>query len=410
MESCESYEWNENTYYASGSYTQSFLSASGCDSVVTLHLSIFPVPEPIISGNSELCDGEYATLTASGGHSYLWSTGETDSNLSVSETGTYMVTVTDMQNCSATTNFTVTVHPLPTVTISGESIFCAGESSTLTASGAETYEWSTSDDTESIIVSESGSYTVIGTDEHGCTNTATQVITVQTPVNESIDITLCENELPYHYVNGDIDTIFQVNTPSLSSFPFILTTAYGCDSIVELTITITSINTDIAPPPIESTTIMNEITALQEDAEYQWLNCDNNTLIDGANEQSFHPDVSGHYACILTIGDCVDTTLCEEVIVETGIIGYSESSLTVYPNPTDGTATIQLSSKISTMDPEIKVYDVEGRLLQVINVSHTGNKSLQAVKIDLSHYATGIYLVKLENGGEVIAVCKVVKQ
>ena len=86
-------------------------------------------------------------------------------------------------------------------------------------------------------------------------------------------------------------------------------------------------------------------------------------------------------------------------------------------------------------DGEIQVFDVYGRMLQVVGISDAcisdacisdacisdarisdarisdaRGASLLTAEIDLSRYATGIYLVKLVNGGKVVAVRKVVKQ
>ena len=57
---------------------------------------------------------------------------------------------------------------------------------------------------------------------------------------------------------------------------------------------------------------------------------------------------------------------------------------------------------------EIQVFDMYGRLLQTVETRH--GTSLQTTQIDLSHYATGIYLVRWVNGGKVMAVRKVVKR
>ena len=64
---------------------------------------------------------------------------------------------------------------------------------------------------------------------------------------------------------------------------------------------------------------------------------------------------------------------------------------------------------------EIQVLDVYGRLLNVVGmsdgpISDARSASLQAVQIDLSGYATGLYLVRLVNGGKVMTVRKVVKE
>lgn len=69
----------------------------------------------------------------------------------------------------------------PTVAISGITTICSGSSTTLTASGANTYLWSNGLGTStSINVSPTNSttYTVTGTDSNNCTNTANINITV----------------------------------------------------------------------------------------------------------------------------------------------------------------------------------------------------------------------------------------
>ena len=54
--------------------------------------------------------------------------------------------------------------------------------------------------------------------------------------------------------------------------------------------------------------------------------------------------------------------------------------------------------------------DVYGRALDAVDISDARSASVQAVQIDLSRYATGIYLVRWVNGGKVMAVRKVVKE
>nr|MCR4737768.1 choice-of-anchor J domain-containing protein [Bacteroidales bacterium] len=58
------------------------------------------------------------------------------------------------------------------------------------------------------------------------------------PVYNSLNLSICENELPYHYVNGQIDTTFSLETPSLSTLNFKLSTIHGCDSTVILRLTV----------------------------------------------------------------------------------------------------------------------------------------------------------------------------
>lgn len=59
---------------------------------------------------------------------------------------------------------------------------------------------------------------------------------------------------------------------------------------------------------------------------------------------------------------------------------------------------------------EIQVLDVYGRLLDAVDISDARGASVQTVQIDLSQYTPGVYLVRVVNGGKVVAVRKVVKR
>ena len=156
-------------------------------------------------------------------------------------------------------------------------------------------------------------------------------------LNDTVEITLCEHDLPYHYVNGDIDTTFEVGTPTsqLLTFNFQLLTSHGCDSTFTLTLTL--------------------------------LPCDTNS-----------------------------------------IPVYADGLLTLYPNPTTGMVNVQCTMNNGQLGAgEIHVLDVYGRLLNTVETCH--GASLQTIEIDLSHYATGVYFIRLVKNGKVMAVRKVVR-
>ena len=138
------------------------------------------------------CANTSATLDASGSTtqgaiSYLWSTTETTSSISVASPGTYTVTITDADNgCTDTQSQTITQDALtPTASINPSitELTCANTSATLDASGSTTqgaisYLWSTTETTSSIAVATPGTYTVTITDaDNGCTDTQSQTIT-----------------------------------------------------------------------------------------------------------------------------------------------------------------------------------------------------------------------------------------
>jgi len=136
-----------------------------------------------------ICAGSSVTLTATGATTYTWSP-STGLNTTVGSVVTatplvstkYYVTGTG-NNCTAVDSIIVTVNQLPVASITGDSIICTGESTTLNASGGIGYLWNTSETNPSISVSPTvtTTYTVTITNAGGCTGTATKVITVNLP-------------------------------------------------------------------------------------------------------------------------------------------------------------------------------------------------------------------------------------
>ena len=165
-----------------GSYVITYTDTDG--ETATDTISINALPTIVISAsNSSICNGESTTLTASGGSSYVWSNGENTPAITVSPTSTttFTVTGTDSNGCTNTASQSITVNALPTVEISGTLTYCAGATTTLTATtGLSSYLWSTGATTESIAVT-AGSYTVTGTDSNGCSATSSPVTVTEQP-------------------------------------------------------------------------------------------------------------------------------------------------------------------------------------------------------------------------------------
>ncbi len=144
--------------------------------------------EPVTtSGPTTICAGDAVTLLAPDGFSYDWSNGASEQNITVSEAGTYSVNMEDAGGCLSVSDFVVVsviTDETPSVTLQGEETFCEGGSVTLTSSVAAGYEWSNSEESQSIIVSETGEYTVT---VEGVCGLAT---------SETITITSLESALP----------------------------------------------------------------------------------------------------------------------------------------------------------------------------------------------------------------------
>jgi hypothetical protein len=135
---------------------------------------------PSISGSLSVCQGSSSTLSAPAGFTYLWSNGATTQTINVTAAGSYTVTITDGLGCSNSSTVAVAVNTRPTVTVSGTATVCAGQSVTLTAVGGATYLWNTGVTTNTLTVTPSANttYSVIGTNVAGCSDTATFSVAV----------------------------------------------------------------------------------------------------------------------------------------------------------------------------------------------------------------------------------------
>ncbi|NOQ74083.1 MAG: T9SS type A sorting domain-containing protein [Crocinitomix sp.] len=184
-------------------YTATSDAETDCATSIDILVNELPIVNAG-SGDENYCDGETVVLAA-GGNADVWNWDPTDLEPGIG-THTYTLTGTDSETgCEATDEVTITVHALPSVSASAdEDEICLGNSVVLTGGGADTYVWDPADveDGESYTPALAGTYTftVIGTDEFGCTDEAT----VSVAVNAEISITYVVTE-EMIFEDGEID-------------------------------------------------------------------------------------------------------------------------------------------------------------------------------------------------------------
>lgn len=170
----------------SGNYNLT-VTVNGCTSnASTLNVAINPTPsQPTItaSGSLSICNGQNVILTSSAASSYLWSNGATTQSINVSAGGSFTVQVFNVEGCSSVlsipTVVTVSANPAqPTITASGPTTFCNGNSVTLTSSVGNSYLWSNGATTQSITTSLAGTYFVTVSNSQGCNSIASNPVTV----------------------------------------------------------------------------------------------------------------------------------------------------------------------------------------------------------------------------------------
>lgn len=169
-----------------GTYTVTVISSTSCTASATVTVAVTPAPE-LEPQNASFCPGGSVTLSASGGVTYSWSTGETTSSITVTKGGTYTVTIRNQDGCKASASFVVTEKPKPTVNPTSNSPVCLGDAINLSASGGGTYLWAGPANFTSTLsapiranatTSMQGVYSVYVTGVNSCTNSATISVSV----------------------------------------------------------------------------------------------------------------------------------------------------------------------------------------------------------------------------------------
>jgi hypothetical protein len=168
-------------------------SSVGCISTASITIGINTTPSvTAISSSTVICSGSTATLSGSGATTYTWNPGLlTGNSIAISPTASTIYTVSGGNACgisSSTINLGVNANPVVNA-VTSASIICAGQTSTLTASGASTYTWNTSSNSAAINVTPTTTtnYTVTGTNSNGCLNSTviTQSVTICTGITNN---------------------------------------------------------------------------------------------------------------------------------------------------------------------------------------------------------------------------------
>jgi hypothetical protein len=172
--------------------------------------------------------------------------------------------------------------------------------------------------------------------------------------------------------------------------------ANGCDSVVTLNLTISSVS------DITTSTSGVTVSANNPGATYQWLDCDNSyAIISGETNQSYTATSNGNYAVELTENGCVDTTSCVGITTVGIIENNFGNELTVYPNPTNGAFSIDLGYNHNSI--LVKMTDLNGNL---IKSKEYNNTNLLNLRIDEPN---GVYLLIIESAKNK-AIIKLIKE
>ncbi|WP_372641064.1 gliding motility-associated C-terminal domain-containing protein [Ancylomarina sp.] len=239
----------------SGTYTLTVAETNlNKTSVASVQVNLLDLPVVDLGEDYELADGEIKTLDAGLNDTYLWSNGETTRTIDVDRSGLYFVTVTSANGCQASDEINITsVNDVFAIELGGDIQACVNDEITLNPNPSISqnykYKWSTGDETQTISVTESDTYSVVVTDDNGNVKrdeivvlfNALPIVDLGTDryIYEDETITLDAGNTgagtTYLWSTGEITQTIDVTVEGVYSVS--ITNANGCSNTDELTLT-----------------------------------------------------------------------------------------------------------------------------------------------------------------------------
>ena len=205
----------------SGIYTVTITDPNtGCSSTSFTDVIINPLPNVFITGIDTICEGDYTVLTGNGAISYIWDNGSNEASITVIPTTTtiYYVTGTDVNGCTNSASYQVTVFSVPMANAGNDTFVCGliYELSAIPSIGSgfwsslqDVYIYQPNNPNSIITVTNSGTYTLIWTENNnGCIDMDTVNITlIKIPTSDFIVDTInCFGDYSVVVYSGISDT------------------------------------------------------------------------------------------------------------------------------------------------------------------------------------------------------------
>lgn len=351
---CGNYTWIDGNNYTSSTNTPTYTytggAVNGCDSVVTLDLTI----TTFASGTDiqTACD------------SYTWIDGNTYTSSTNTPTYTYVGGAAN--GCDSVVSLDLLVNYSTT--------------GTDVISACDSYLWI--DGNTYTTSNNSATWTLTGAG--GCDSVVTLNLTINNATSATDVISACDS---YTWIDGN------TYTSSNNTATWTITNSAGCDSVITLDLTI---NTS----PVNVVTQNGiTLTALQSGATYQWLDCNNGySPLNGETNQQFTASANGNYAVEVTMNGCADTSSCY-VINNIGISELYKDVLSIHPNPATDILNIDGIDQVVGFK-YVEITSVDGK---VVLIRKEGSSELNVATL-----SNGVYLLNIvhENGKETVRFVK----
>lgn len=359
------------------------------------------------ASKNPICIGEQVTLSTNAGASVQWSHGPTTPVTVVSPTASTSYTLVGVASptsptsgCTNTVVVDVVVNPLPSVVAASfPTVLCQGLTGTLTADGAATYTWNPGNIAGNLVTISPLStsvYTVEGVSSHGCKNTTTVTMNVNTnQLVLSPDTTVCEGSPAFLRASGAVYYSWSVGAPfqNVMVHPTV-PTVYVVNAIDQHNCPLTGLITvGVNPKPQVSVNTLEPVICRGEPLQifasgassYLWNTSETSETINPSTDDGLPVTVwvtgTDGNGCSATASITVVVDACASVNEQ------KAAAFKLMPNPASNQVVIE-----SPADANWMISDLAGRVL----LEGTLQKGSETVNV--SALSPGVYLVQLRSG------------
>ncbi|MBS1612937.1 MAG: T9SS type A sorting domain-containing protein, partial [Bacteroidetes bacterium] len=423
------------------------VTQNGCSATVTQQVlvSSAPIVQVTTFDSTTFCTGGSATLTATQGTAYSWTNGATTQSITINQSGSYHVTVTNPGGCPnsvivANSPVTVTVNPNPIASagvdqnlllVAGNSVTLGGAPTASAGTAPYTYQWlpvaglDNSTNANPIVsnINSNTTYSLFVTDANGCADTDTVNVTTTAVCSYTVQPNYfafaASGGIDSFYVDAvgsnctlDVSTCpwLSITSPALpntgSAWVYFNTSTNTTNQQRTCTITLTGGQTIVVTqqgtpqvnpcnPPLNAPTVSLNACDLAAtnvpSLSYQWYL--NGNLIPNANTRFHTADTTGYYYVVVAdsnfcTAQSADVYVAYPACQAVGINEVvNEFIFDIYPSPANEAITVRISEPNSTLN----LYDAAGRLVQSFHI----NNAIQ--NINISELANGVYYARTNN-------------
>lgn len=186
----KNWKWNDTTSSSfsltvtqAGTYWLEAYNSFNCPSFDTIVVTTIAEPSFDLGRDTGFCDVIDFNLVGPNNVDYLWFNGSTNQTYKATGPGTYYLDVTSANGCSSSDTIVISLYNSPIIFLGNDTTIALGNSLQLSAgAGFSKYNWSNGQTSQTISITQSGTYSVTVTDANGCTGSDTIVVNVSASV------------------------------------------------------------------------------------------------------------------------------------------------------------------------------------------------------------------------------------